>query len=423
MASSNGDALAAPANPSAATAASADGTPGAGPPPSAAPADPSVVVTPWEVSGIVDYSKLIQQFGSTELTPALVARLERVTGRPAHHFLRRGIYFSHRDLDKMLDLYEAGQKFYLYTGRGPSSVSLHLGHLTPFMFTKYLQDAFDAVVVIQLTNDEKFLFSKETKRPLEEFTRLGRENAKDIIACGFNPEKTFIFMDTDYIGSLYPNVLRIQRAVTYNQVKGIFGFTDSDNIGKHGFPAVQAAPCLSSSFPVLFGGRLDVPCVVPCAIDQDPYFRMTRDVTPKLGARKPALLHSKFFPALQGDNTKMSASDPSSAIYLDDTAKMVKKKVNKHAFSGGGATVEAHREHGGNVEVDIPYRYLTFFLDDDVELDRIRTEYAAGRMLTGEIKAALIGVLTPLVEGHQARRAAVTEEVIDQFMAVRPMEL
>lgn len=46
------------------------------------------------------------------------------------------------------------------------------------MFTKYLQDAFDAVVVIQLTNDEKFLFSKETKRPLEEFTRLGRENAK-----------------------------------------------------------------------------------------------------------------------------------------------------------------------------------------------------------------------------------------------------
>lgn len=407
----------------AAPAAAVDGEPGVALPRPDRLVDPSVVVTPWEVSGVVDYSHLILQFGSTALTPALVARLERVTGRPAHHFLRRGIYFSHRDLDKMLDLYEAGKKFYLYTGRGPSSASLHLGHLTPFMFTKYLQDAFDAVVVIQLTNDEKFLFSKELKRPLEEFTRLGRENAKDIIACGFNPAKTFMFMDTDYIGTLYPNVLRIQRAVTYNQVKGIFGFTDSDNIGKHGFPAVQAAPCLSSSFPTLFGGRADVPCVVPCAIDQDPYFRMTRDVTPRLGARKPALLHSKFFPALQGDNTKMSASDPSSAIYLDDTAKAVKKKVNKHAFSGGGATVEAHRAHGANVDVDIPYRYLTFFLEDDAELERIRSEYAAGRMLTGEIKAALIDVLTPLVEGHQARRAAVTEEVIDQFMAVRPMEL
>lgn len=123
MASSNGDAPAAVISEVSAGAPAGE-TPGAG-----TPADPSVVVTPWEVSGIVDYSKLIQQFGSAELTPGLVARLERVTGRPAHHFLRRGIYFSHRDLDKMLDLCEAGQKFYLYTGRGPSSTSLHLGAL------------------------------------------------------------------------------------------------------------------------------------------------------------------------------------------------------------------------------------------------------------------------------------------------------
>lgn len=113
----------------AAPAAAVDGEPGVALPRPDRLVDPSVVVTPWEVSGVVDYSHLILQFGSTALTPALVARLERVTGRPAHHFLRRGIYFSHRDLDKMLDLYEAGKKFYLYTGRGPSSASLHLGAL------------------------------------------------------------------------------------------------------------------------------------------------------------------------------------------------------------------------------------------------------------------------------------------------------
>ena len=33
-------------------------------------------------------------------------------------------------------MYERGEKFYLYTGRGPSSEALHLGHLVPFMFTK-----------------------------------------------------------------------------------------------------------------------------------------------------------------------------------------------------------------------------------------------------------------------------------------------
>lgn len=54
---------------------------------------------------------------------------------------------------------------------------------------------------------------------------------------------------------------------------------------------------------------------------------MTRDVAPRLGFLKPALIHSKFFPALQGNNTKMSASDSNSAIYLTDSPDQVKEKV------------------------------------------------------------------------------------------------
>ena len=52
---------------------------------------------------------------------------------------------------------------------------------------------------------------------------------------------------------MYQNVLRIQKCVTFNQVKGIFGFGDSDVIGKIGFPAAQAAPALSTTFPFIFG--------------------------------------------------------------------------------------------------------------------------------------------------------------------------
>jgi tryptophanyl-tRNA synthetase len=129
------------------------------------------VVDPWTVEseGAIDYDKLISQFGSQKLEPELVARMERLTGKKVHRFLRRGIFFSHRDLTQLLDLYEAGKKFYLYTGRGPSSEALHLGHLIPFHFTKYLQDAFDCPLVIQLTDDEKFLFKPELK--LEECHR------------------------------------------------------------------------------------------------------------------------------------------------------------------------------------------------------------------------------------------------------------
>ena len=75
---------------------------------------------------------------------------------------------------------------------------------------------------------------------LEEARRLARENAKDIIACGFDVQKTFIFSDFDYVGgAFYRNIVAIQRCTTFNQARGIFGFEGESNIGKIAFPAVQ----------------------------------------------------------------------------------------------------------------------------------------------------------------------------------------
>ena len=58
--------------------------------------------------------------------------------------------------------------------------------------------------------------------------------------------------------------------ITANQVKGIFGFTDSDHIGKYGFPAIQAAPSFPECFPHIFPkDKLKITrCLIPCAIDQ-----------------------------------------------------------------------------------------------------------------------------------------------------------
>eukprot|EP00753_Platysulcus_tardus_P002695 PLAT11810.1.p2 GENE.PLAT11810.1~~PLAT11810.1.p2 ORF type:complete len:504 (+),score=243.53 PLAT11810.1:61-1512(+) len=376
-------------------------------------------VNPWEVDveGGVDYAKLLTSFGCNAIDETLLETIERVSGRRAHHWLRRGMFYSHRDLDTLLAQREAGEPFYLYTGRGPSSESLHVGHLVPFMFTQYLQEAFDVPLVIQLTDDEKFMW-KDLE--YDECRRLAIENAKDIIACGFDINKTFIFRDTDYIGKMYRNITRVQRLVTFNQVKGIFGFTGSSSIGKVAFPAVQAAPSFPSSFNVpLRGQKLN--CLIPCAIDQDPYFRMTRDVAPRMGEKKPALIHSKFFPALQGHNTKMSGSVENTAIYMTDSAKKIKKKINKFAFSGGRDSVEEHRELGGDLDVDIAYAYLTFFLEDDDKLAEIADAYSSGRMLSGEIKKECIKVLQPLVAAHQARRAEVTDAMVEEFMRERPL--
>ncbi|KAF0978819.1 hypothetical protein FDP41_001889 [Naegleria fowleri] len=409
------------------------------------------IITPWDVEAEsemgVDYSKLIVQFGSEEIQEDLLERIERVTQRPVHHFLKRKIFFSHRDMHKLLDYYEQGKPFYLYTGRGPSSESMHLGHLIPFLFTKYLQDVFNVPLVIQMTDDEKFLWKN---LELEEAHRLTYENAKDIIACGFDKEKTFIFSNMEYMGHLYPTVLQIEKAVTTSQVKGVFGFNDSDNIGKFSFPAIQAAPSFYTAFPHIFPEkdssssqsksssdskskkksssssgkpkkRRDIMCLIPCAIDQDPYFRVTRDVAPKLGFQKPALIHSKFFPALQGAKTKMSASAENSSIFLTDTPKQIKDKINKHAFSGGGATKEEQEKYGANLSVDVPFKYLEFFLEDDALFEEIREKYSTGKMLTGQVKGILIDILTKMVKEHQERRAKITDEEVKEFLSVRKL--
>lgn len=272
--------------------------------------------------------------------------------------------------------------------------------------------------MIQLTDDEKFLWKDMT---LEEANRLCYENAKDIIAVGFNPDKTFIFADTEYIGHMYPLILNIQKRVTQNQARGIFGFGGSDNIGKMSFPAIQAAPSFSTAFPVVLKGVPDMPCLIPCAIDQDPYFRMTRDVAARMGLSKPALIHAKFFPALQGAKTKMSASDSSTSIYVDDKPDQILEKVKKYAFSGGGETLELHRLNGADLDVDIPYQWLRFFLDDDEKLAHIAEEYGSGRMMTGEIKSVLADILIVLVQDFQEKRKTVTSQVVAEFMKIRPL--
>ncbi|CAB3396588.1 unnamed protein product [Caenorhabditis bovis] len=381
------------------------------------------VVTPWNVSSSsatgIDYEKLIVKFGCRKLDQDLIARFEKVTGKKACPMLRRGMFFAHRDFTAILDRKEQGKPFFLYTGRGASSGSLHLGHLVPFIFTKWIQEAFDVPLVIQMTDDEKFLW-KDMK--VEEAKKMARENMKDIIAVGFDPEKTFIFNDFDYMcPAFYENIVKVWKVVNANQARSIFGFTPEDCMGKSAFPAVEAAPCFASSFPHIFGKRNDIPCLIPCAIDQDPYFRMTRDVAPRLKAAKPSLIFSSFLPALQGAQTKMNASEPNTCIYLSDTPKQIKNKINKYAFSGGQQTVEEHRAKGGNCDVDISYQFLKFFLDDDEKLAEIREKYTKGELLSGELKALATAEVTKIISEMQERRKAVTDETVDLFTKVRPL--
>jgi tryptophanyl-tRNA synthetase len=234
----------------------------------------------------------------------------------------------------------------------------------------------------------------------------------------------------DYVGRMYPNIVRIWKAVTTNTVNGIFGFDGTSNIGKIAFPAVQAAPSFASSFPVVLGGTRESHdcCLIPCAIDQDPYFRMTRDIAHKMVSRdhglggKPALIHSKFFPPLQGATGKMSSSDENSAIFLTDTPEDIERKIKTCAFSGGRETRKLQEEHGANLDVDVSYQWLKFFLEDDELLEKIGKDYGSGSgeyWSTGIVKDKLIDVLKELVAAHQERRCKISDDDVRKWMAER----
>jgi tryptophanyl-tRNA synthetase len=356
-------------------------------------------VTPWEVKGKVDYDKLIIQFGTQKVTEELKQKISRLVGGDLHVMLRRNVFFSHRDLDLVLKDYEEGRGFFLYTGRAPS-LGMHIGHLIPFIFTKWLQEKFKVNLYIEITDDEKFM--RNVDYTLDQTRQWAYENILDIIAVGFDPDRTFIFQDTEYIKNMYPIAVKVAKKLTFNEVKATFGLDTSSNIGIIFYPALQIAP-------TMFEKRR---CLIPAGIDQDPYWRLQRDIAESLGYYKAAQIHSKFLPPLTGPEGKMSSSNPESAIYLTDDPKTVERKIMKYAFSGGQPTIELHRKYGGNPDIDVPFQWLYYFFEpDDNKIKEIEEEYRSGKMLTGELKQILIERLNEFLEKHRQNREEAKDKV------------
>jgi tryptophanyl-tRNA synthetase len=369
--------------------------------------DKEMVVTPWEVSGLIDYDKLIQQFGVQRMTVDLAERIAKHAGG-MHLQLRRGLYISHRDLDWWLGEYEKGHRVGLYTGRGPSG-HVHLGHLLPWFFCKYLQDAFDADLYFQMTDDEKFLHDEDLT--LEQAVGYTYDNALDVIACGLDPEKTFIFSDTDHIGEIYRLGLRVAKRVTFSTVKAVFGFQESTNIGMVWYPALQVMTCFLQSARE---GE-NIPCLIPAAIDQDNYWRMTRDIAEKMGYYKPAQIHLKFLPGL-AQGGKMSSSQPDTAIFTTDPPMRAAQKVMR-AFTGGRDTVEEQERLGGRPEACNVYAYYFFlFEEDDARLAELEASCRSGGLTCGDCKARLAGMVKRFLVDFQKRRERARDELDDYLM-------
>ena len=363
------------------------------------------IVTPWEVSGDVDYTKLVKEFGIKPIDQNLIKTIEQITSSN-HPFLQRKIFFAHRDLDWILNEYQQGNKFFLYTGRGPSG-DIHIGHIVPWLFTKWLQDTFEVELWFQMTDDEKFYFKENLS--LEETHQLSYENALDVIAIGFDPKKTFIFSNIDLAHTLYKYAAKIAKKITFSMIKTTFGLNESSNIGQIFYTSMQAVPSILKS---IIEGR-NVPCLIPHAVDQDPHFRIARDVLPKLGYYKPASIQCRFLPGLK-QQSKMSTTTEADTIFSTDSEEEVKNKVG-NAFTGGRGSAKEQRELGGDPDMCSVYKYFfMMFMLDNEELSEIRNECLNGIKLCGECKIILTERIIKFLKNHQEKREKA-RDMLDQY--------
>lgn len=361
------------------------------------------IVTPWEVSGDIDYQKLIKEFG---LTP-----LEGLPDVFTKNLLfRRKKVFAHRDFSKILEAIKAKKPFAMMTGLMPTG-KFHIGHAILAKQMRFYQEL-GAKVYIAVADVEAYHARQQS---LEESRKIAMEEyILNYIALGLKPCEIYFQSERSDNAKKANAYYRLQnllaRHATFNEFKAVYGEISP---GKMTAALLQAADMLHPMLPEFEG---PIPVVVPVGSDQDPHLRLARDMAKRIKTYQFGALCSTyhvFVPGLSGG--KMSASNPNSFIALTDDPKTVKKKVNKYAFSGGKDTVEEHRKHGGNPDVDVAFQWLTFFEEDDEKLQGIYDDYKAGKLLSGELKAILIEKLNAFLADVQEKREEARKNLKRKF--------
>ncbi len=365
------------------------------------------VFNPWEVSGDIDYDKLIDEFGIHPLKD-----LPEIFNK--NILFRRKTIFAHRDIQRILEAIRDKKPFVMMTGLMPTG-KFHIGHMIlaqqMIFYQKLGAKLYIAVADLEAYNARGQSLEDSRKIAIEEYI-------KNYIALGLKPENCEIYFqsersqDAKKANAFYRLQNLLARYATFNEFKAVYGEISP---GKMLSALLQASDMLHPQLEEFEG---QVPVVVPVGIDQDPHLRLARDVSQRIKNPKFIQLSSTyhfFIPGLKGG--KMSSSDPSSFIALTDTPEEAEKKINKYAFSGGRDTLEEHRKLGGNPDIDVSFQYLkAIFEQDDKKLEKIHNDYKSGKLLSGELKQILADKIKDFLKEHQKKRKDA-EKVLDKFIS------
>ncbi|MCL2293869.1 MAG: tryptophan--tRNA ligase [Spirochaetes bacterium] len=309
----------------------------------------------------------------------------------------------------------------ILTGDRPTG-KLHLGHYVGSLKNRVeLQDKYDCFFIIA---DLHMLTTKPTKEDIESIAVNSRELVLDYLACGIDPSKSVIYLQSA-VHEVYEMNLFFEMLVTVPRLQRIPSIKDmakSANLselpfGLLGYPILQTADILMP--------RANL---VPVGKDNESHIELTREI-----AKRFNTLYEEIFPlpdSLIGDVPSLIGTDGSAkmskslgnAIMLSDTAKEVEKKVA--GMYTDPARVRA--DIPGKVEGNPVFIYHDAFNPNLEEVADLKARYTQGKVGDVEVKQKLAKALNSFLDpirdkrsGYEAQKGLVEEILFDGTMRMR----
>ena len=277
----------------------------------------------------------------------------------------------------------------MLTGDRPTG-SLHLGHYVGSIVNRLkYQEEYETYIIIA---DLHTLTTKSDLKSISEIPINVREMVLDYLACGINPNKVNIYLQSAIPELLELNLLlsmivmvnRLQRIPSIREMSTTAGLTEVP-YGLLGYPILMSSDILMTKANL-----------VPIGRDNEAHIELTREIARKFNS----LYRANFFTipeALFTDSqtlvgiygkTKMSKS-LGNAIFLSDDEESLYKKV----MSMFTDPKRVRADIPGQVDGNPVFIYHDFFNNDIDELCELKTRYKKGTIGDVEVKKRLFKVL------------------------------
>jgi tryptophanyl-tRNA synthetase len=299
------------------------------------------------------------------------------------------------------------EKKRILTGDRPTG-KLHLGHYVGSLKNRVaLQDKYECYFIIA---DLHTLTTKPEKEHIIETRNHIRETVLDYLACGVDPSKSTIYLQSA-VPAVYQMNLIFEMMISLNRLTGLPSLKemarnahiDSDSIpfGLIGYPVLQTADILMPRAHV-----------VPVGKDNEAHIELSRSIARKFNQYYgdvfplPEVLLSNVPTLIGTDGKGKMSKSAGNTIFLSDDAKAVEKKVRGMYTDPNRVSADVP----GKVEGNPVFIYHDIFNINTDEVEELKVRYRAGTVGDVEVKQKLTVAINQFLDPIRERRQKIAED-------------